>query len=53
MWPFPAVLAGVGDRFSILSTGERCVGLHRVVETTNGETVRMTHSPEDLLFEDS
>ncbi|WP_406130031.1 nuclease [Streptomyces canus] len=50
---FPAFLAGVGDRFSILSTGERCVGLHRVVETTNGETVRMTHSPEDLLFEDS
>ncbi|WP_280868480.1 hypothetical protein [Streptomyces sp. SAI-127] len=43
----------MGDRFSILSTGERCVGLHRVVETTNGETVRMTHSPEDLLFEDS
>ncbi|MGW5173828.1 nuclease [Streptomyces sp. NPDC004082] len=50
---FPAFLAGVGDRFSILSTGERCVGLHRVVETTNGETVRMTHPPEDLLFEDS
>ncbi|WP_405477326.1 nuclease [Streptomyces canus] len=50
---FPAFLAGVGDRFSVLSTGERCVGLHRIVETTNGETVRMTHSPEDLLFEDS
>jgi hypothetical protein len=50
---FPAFLAGVGDRFSILSTGERCVGLHRVVETMNGGTVRMTHSPEDLLFEDS
>ncbi|WP_329331676.1 thermonuclease family protein [Streptomyces sp. NBC_00663] len=50
---FPAFLAGVGDRFSILSTGERCVGLHRVVETTNGQTVRMTHPSEDLLFEDS
>ncbi|MGW7263396.1 nuclease [Streptomyces sp. NPDC054842] len=50
---FPAFLAGVGDRFSILSTGERCVGLHRVVETTNGEIVRMTRPPEDLLFEDS
>ncbi|MFI9833215.1 nuclease [Streptomyces sp. NPDC051913] len=50
---FPAFLAGVGDRFSILSTGERCVGLHRVVETSNGQTVRMTHPCEDLLFEDS
>ncbi|SNX55715.1 hypothetical protein SAMN06272735_0141 [Streptomyces sp. TLI_55] len=50
---FPAFLAGVGDRFSILSTGERCVGLHRVVETSNGQTVRMTHPPEDLLFEDA
>ncbi|WP_405725568.1 nuclease [Streptomyces sp. NBC_00028] len=50
---FPAFLAGVGDRFSILSTGERCVGLHRVVETSNGQTVRMTHPSEDLLFEDS
>ncbi|MEV0174628.1 thermonuclease family protein [Streptomyces sp. NPDC050803] len=49
----PAFLAGVGDRFSILSTGERCVGLHRVVEVTNGQTLRMTHPPEDLLFEDS
>ncbi|MFJ8085809.1 nuclease [Streptomyces sp. NPDC096205] len=50
---FPAFLAGVGDRFSILSTGERCLGLHRVVETSNGQTVRMTHPPEDLLFQDS
>jgi hypothetical protein len=50
---FPAFLAGVGDRFSVLSTGERCVGLHRVVEVTNGQTVRMTHPPEDLLFEDA
>ncbi|USQ85309.1 nuclease [Streptomyces phaeoluteigriseus] len=50
---FPAFLAGARDRFSILSTGERCVGLHRVVETTNGQTVRMTRPPEDLLFEDA
>ena len=49
----PAFLAGVGDRYSILSTGERCVGLHRVVEVTNGQTIRMTHPPEDLVFEDS
>jgi hypothetical protein len=50
---FPAFLAGVGDRFSVLSTGERCLGLHRVVETSNGQTVRMTHPPEDLLFQDA
>ncbi|MET9734639.1 nuclease [Streptomyces sp. NPDC006458] len=49
----PAYLAGGGDRYSILSTGERCVGLHRVVEVTDGETVRMTRPPEDLLFEDA
>ncbi|NNN30178.1 nuclease [Streptomyces sp. S3(2020)] len=50
---FPAYLAGARDRYSILSTGERCVGLHKVVEVTNGQTVRMTHPPEDLLFEDA
>ncbi|MET8289437.1 nuclease [Streptomyces sp. NPDC005132] len=50
---FPAFLAGVGDRFSILSTGDRCLSLHRVVETANGQTVGMTHPPEDLLFEDA
>ncbi|WP_405651765.1 nuclease [Streptomyces sp. NBC_00019] len=49
----PAYLAGARDRYSILSTGERCVGLHRVVEVTNGQTLRMTHPPEDLLFEDA
>jgi hypothetical protein len=50
---FPAFLAGVGDRFSVLSTGERCRGMHRVVEVTNGGTVKMTHPPEDMLFEDA
>ncbi|MER5858280.1 thermonuclease family protein [Streptomyces sp. NPDC059688] len=49
----PAFLAGVQDRFSILSTGERRAGLHHIVEVTNDHTVRMTHPPEDLLFEDA
>lgn len=49
----PAYLAGARDRYSILSTGERCVGLHKVVQVTNGQTVRMTHPSEDLLFEDA
>ncbi|MFJ7958939.1 thermonuclease family protein [Streptomyces sp. NPDC096319] len=50
---FPAFLAGVQDRYSVLSTGERRAGLHHIVEVTNGHTVRMTHQPEDLVFEDA
>ncbi|MFF4833970.1 nuclease [Streptomyces sp. NPDC001315] len=50
---FPAYLAGVQDRFSILTTGERHVGLHHVVEVTNDHTVRMTYPPEDLLFDEA
>ncbi|CAM5353459.1 thermonuclease family protein [Streptomyces tanashiensis] len=50
---FPAFLAGVQDRYSALSTGERRAGLHHIVEVTNGHTVRMTHQPEDLVFEDA
>ncbi|MGW0778338.1 thermonuclease family protein [Streptomyces sp. NPDC002835] len=50
---FPAYLAGVQDRFSILSTGERRAGLHHVLEVTDGHTVRMTHPSEDLVFEDA
>jgi hypothetical protein len=50
---FPAYLAGVQDRYSILSTGERRAGLHHVVEVTNSHTVRMTHPPEDLVFEEA
>ncbi|WP_432029594.1 thermonuclease family protein [Streptomyces sp. 1222.5] len=49
----PAFLAGVQDRFSILSTGERRAGLHHIVEVTNDHTVRMTRQPEDLLFDDA
>ncbi|MER6346298.1 thermonuclease family protein [Streptomyces sp. NPDC001595] len=48
----PAYLAGVQDRYSILSTGERRIGLHHIVEVENGHTLRMTRRPEDLLFED-
>lgn len=50
---YPAFLAGVQDRYSVLSTGERRAGLHHIVEVTNGHTVRMTHQPEDLVFEDA
>ncbi|MDX3570976.1 thermonuclease family protein [Streptomyces sp. ID05-47C] len=50
---YPAFLAGVQDRYSVLSTGVRRAGLHHIVEVTNGHTVRMTHQPEDLVFEDA
>ncbi|MFM9500257.1 hypothetical protein ACKI1Q_42620 [Streptomyces galilaeus] len=33
--------------------GRRSIGLHHIVEVTNGHTVRMTHQPEDLVFEDA
>ncbi|MFF9168694.1 MULTISPECIES: nuclease [unclassified Streptomyces] len=49
---FPAYLAGKGDMLTVLSTGERLVGLHHVVTVTNGHTVRLTHPVEDLLFDE-
>ncbi|MER5512766.1 nuclease [Streptomyces sp. NPDC002766] len=50
---FPAYLAGVQDRFTITSSGKRCTGLHNVVEISNGQSVRMTQPPEDLVFEEA
>lgn len=49
---FPAFLAGVQDRFTILSTGRRVTGLHHVVEVTNGQTVRMTGPVDELVFDE-
>ncbi|MER6444312.1 nuclease [Streptomyces venezuelae] len=47
---FPAFLAGAGDRFRILPGDEVLTGLHRVVEITDDQILRMTHPSEDLLF---
>ena len=53
---FPAFLAGIGhqerDRFTVLSTGERFVGLHHAVEITNSSTLKLKHPPSDLLFDE-
>ncbi|CQR60637.1 thermonuclease family protein [Streptomyces leeuwenhoekii] len=49
----PAFLAGVRDRFSVLPTGERRAGLHHVVEVADGQTVKMSHPAEDLVFDDA
>ncbi|WP_432102591.1 nuclease [Streptomyces sp. bgisy091] len=48
----PAFLGGVQDRFTIASTGERVIGLHRVVSVADGRTVGMTQPVEDLVFEE-
>ncbi|MFJ5798294.1 nuclease [Streptomyces decoyicus] len=49
---FPAFLAGAADRFRILSTNTFVVGLHHVVEITNGQTLRLIQPVEDLLFDE-
>ncbi|WP_324605320.1 nuclease [Streptomyces sp. NRRL S-237] len=47
---FRAFLAGAGDTFRILPDEEELMGLHRVVEITEDQILRMTHPSEDLLF---
>ncbi|MFF4444167.1 thermonuclease family protein [Streptomyces sp. NPDC001502] len=49
---FPAFLAGGGDKFRILPGDEVLTGLHRVVEITDDQILRMTHPSEDILFVD-
>lgn len=48
---FPAFLDQAADRFFILSTGHSTTGLDQVVEV-NGNTLRMTHPIEDLVFDE-
>jgi endonuclease YncB( thermonuclease family) len=48
---FPDYLEQRGDRLFILSTGQ-WTGLDTVVDVTNGNTVRVTHAPEDLVFDE-
>ncbi|MFJ4326759.1 thermonuclease family protein [Streptomyces tricolor] len=50
---FPAYLAGKEDKVTVLSTGERFVGLQHVVSVSNGDTVRLLHPVEDLLFDEA
>ncbi|MFE3203792.1 nuclease [Embleya sp. NPDC055664] len=49
---FPAFLAQHPDRYFILSTGHSTTGLDFVVEVTDAQYVRMTHPPEDLVFDE-
>ncbi|PSJ30498.1 nuclease [Streptosporangium nondiastaticum] len=49
---FPVFLASKADRYFILSTGHSTTGLDFVIEVTNGQTVRMTHPVEDLVFDE-
>ncbi|MEU3354624.1 nuclease [Streptomyces sp. NPDC037389] len=52
---FPAYLGGAADKFRTLSgdhVSTLVTGLHNIVEITNGETVKMTHPSEELLFDE-
>jgi endonuclease YncB( thermonuclease family) len=48
---FPAFLAQAKDKFFILSTGHSTTGLDAIVEV-EGNKVRMTHPPTDLVFDE-
>ncbi|MER5210280.1 nuclease [Streptomyces sp. NPDC002838] len=48
---FPDYLEQREDRLFILSTGQ-WTGFDTVVDVTNGNTVRVTHAPEDLVFDE-
>jgi endonuclease YncB( thermonuclease family) len=48
---FPDYLEQRDDRLLILSTGQ-WTGFDTVVDVTNGNTVRVTHGPEDLVFDE-
>lgn len=48
---FRAYLAGASDdRFYLQGKPEVYSGMHHVVEVTGGDTVRMTHGPEEIVF---
>ncbi|MEW2120418.1 thermonuclease family protein [Streptomyces sp. NPDC005474] len=49
---FPAFLAQKQDKYFILSTGHATTGLDLVVQVTNGQTIKMTHPAEDLVFDE-
>ncbi|MFE1289426.1 thermonuclease family protein [Streptomyces sp. NPDC058751] len=49
---FPSYLAGGADEFRIPPDTKRIIGLQNVVEITDGNTVRMTHQPEEIVFEE-
>jgi hypothetical protein len=48
---FPAFLDQAAKSFFILSTGQSTTGLDAVVGVT-GDTVRMTHRIEELVFDE-
>lgn len=48
---FPAYLEQRNDRLFIISSGQS-TGFGTVVDVTNGNTVKLTHDPEDLVFDE-
>ncbi|MEV0436566.1 hypothetical protein [Nocardia sp. NPDC050413] len=49
---FPAFLAQAADRFFIISTGHSTTGLDAIT-VIDGSTVRLTHPPTDLVFDEN
>ncbi|MFJ3788762.1 nuclease [Kitasatospora sp. NPDC090091] len=47
---FPAFLAGANDVFKINGAGPEIRGLHHILEITDGQTLRLLHPAEDLVF---
>lgn len=47
---FPSYLGGGADKFHMPPTSKEITGLQHAVEITNGNTVKMTHQPEEIIF---
>ncbi|WP_284433164.1 nuclease [Streptomyces sp. TUS-ST3] len=46
----PSYLGGGADKFHMPPTSKEITGLQHAIEITNGNTVRMTHQPEEIIF---
>ncbi len=49
---FPSYLGGGADKFYLPPATKQITGLQHAVEITNGNTVKMTHQPEEIIFDE-
>jgi endonuclease YncB( thermonuclease family) len=47
---FASYLGGGADKFHMPPTSKEITGLQQAIEITNGNTVKMTHQPEEIIF---
>jgi endonuclease YncB( thermonuclease family) len=50
---FPSYLGGGADQFHIPTAPKQITGLQHVIEITNGNTVKMTVQPEEIIFDET